>query len=117
MPRGRTVKKALEAKVPVVGFNAGGDDWKQIGIGSYVGQDETIAGAAVGDKLNGEGVKSVVCVDQQQGAVQLEARCDGIKKTFNGNMDDSLCARLRHGAARSRASLPSCSRTRASITS
>jgi simple sugar transport system substrate-binding protein len=28
----------------------------------------------------------VVCVDQQQGAVQLEARCDGIKKTFHGNL-------------------------------
>ena len=41
---------------------------------------------AVGDKLNAEGVKSAICVDQQQGAVQLEERCDGIKKTFHGNL-------------------------------
>ena len=81
------VKKALAAGVPIVGFNAGGGDWKRLGITSYVGQDETIAGEAVGDRLNGEGVTSVVCVDQQQGAVQLEARCDGIKKTFKGKME------------------------------
>lgn len=80
------VKKAQAANIPVIGFNAGGDNWKQAGLMSYVGQDETIAGAAVGDRLNSEGVKSVVCVDQQQGAVQLEARCDGIKKTFHGSM-------------------------------
>ena len=52
----------------------------------YVGQDESIAGAAVGDKLNAEGSKSAICVDQQQGAVQLEERCDGIKKTFKGTL-------------------------------
>lgn len=78
------VKKATDAKVPVIGFNAGGTAWKQAGLMTYVGQDEAVAGGAVGEKLNAEGVKSVVCVDQQQGAVQLEARCDGIKKTFKG---------------------------------
>ena len=80
------VKKALEAKTPVIGFNAGGDNWKQDGLLSYVGQDETVAGEAVGEKLNTEGVKSAICVDQQQGAVQLEARCDGIKKSFKGSL-------------------------------
>jgi simple sugar transport system substrate-binding protein len=80
------VKKAQDAGVPIVGFNAGGDNWKQAGLMSYVGQDETVAGEAVGDKLNGEGIKSAICVDQQQGAVQLEERCDGIKKTFKGNL-------------------------------
>ncbi len=80
------VKKAQDAGIPVIGFNAGGDNWKQAGLMSYVGQDETVAGQAVGEKLNAEGVKSAVCVDQQQGAVQLEERCDGIKKSFHGNL-------------------------------
>lgn len=80
------VKQALAANVPVIGFNAGGDNWKQAGLTSYVGQDETVAGAAVGEKLNAEAVKSAICVDQQQGAVQLEERCDGIKKTFKGSL-------------------------------
>jgi simple sugar transport system substrate-binding protein len=78
------VKQAQAAGIPIVGFNAGGDDWKKEGLLMYVGQDENVAGEAVGERLNSEGAKSVVCVDQQQGAVQLEERCDGIKKTFKG---------------------------------
>ncbi|MBV1701998.1 MAG: substrate-binding domain-containing protein [Hyphomicrobiales bacterium] len=80
----KAVKAAHAANIPIVGFNAGGDDWKKADLLGYVGQDENIAGAAVGEKLNGEGAKSVLCVDQQQGAVQLEERCNGIKKTFKG---------------------------------
>lgn len=83
---GPMVKKAQDAGVPVIGFNAGGDNWKQANLMGYVGQDETVAGEAVGERLNAEGVTSAVCVDQQQGAVQLEERCDGIKKTFKGNL-------------------------------
>lgn len=80
------VKQAEAAKIPVVGLNAGTDQWKQAGLMMYVGQDETVAGQAVGNKLNDEGVKSAICVDQQQGAVQLQARCDGIKDTFKGQL-------------------------------
>lgn len=81
------VKAAQQAGIPIVGFNAGVDQWKQMGLLGYAGQDETVAGKAVGDKLNQEGAKNVVCLDQQQGAVQLEARCDGIKDTFKGKME------------------------------
>jgi simple sugar transport system substrate-binding protein len=80
------VQQAEQAGIPVVGFNAGVDTWKRLGMLMYVGQDETIAGKAVGEKLNAEGVTSAICVDQQQGAVQLQARCDGIKDTFKGNL-------------------------------
>jgi simple sugar transport system substrate-binding protein len=78
------VKAAQKAGIPIVGFNAGVDQWKDQGLLGYAGQDETVAGEAVGDRLNKEGAKNVVCLDQQQGAVQLEARCDGIAKTFKG---------------------------------
>ena len=81
------VKAALAAGIPIVGFNAGTDQWKDMGLLGYAGQDETVAGKAVGDELNKEGAKSVVCLDQQQGAVQLEARCDGIKSTFKGDFE------------------------------
>ena len=80
------VKQAQAAGIPIVGFNAGGNDWKKAGLLGYVGQDETLAGNAVGERLNSDGSKSAICVDQQQGAVQLEERCDGIKKTFKGNL-------------------------------
>ncbi len=82
-----TVKAAEKAGIPIVGFNAGVDQWKEQGLLGYAGQDETVAGKAVGERLNSEGAKNVVCLDQQQGAVQLEARCNGIKSTFKGKME------------------------------
>ncbi len=82
------VKKAINAKIPVVAFNAGLDDWKKFGIMSYFGQDEMIAGEEVGKKLNELGGKHVVCVNQEQGHVGLEARCAGIKKTFKGKSEE-----------------------------
>jgi simple sugar transport system substrate-binding protein len=81
------IKDAQKAGIPIVGFNAGSDDWKKLGLQMYVGQDEKIAGEAVGKRLNTEGAKNVVCVNQQQGAVQLEERCDGIKDTFKGKFE------------------------------
>ena len=81
------VKAAQKAGIPIVGFNAGVDQWKSQDLLGYAGQDETVAGKAVGERLNKEGAKNVVCLDQQQGAVQLEARCDGIKDTFKGKME------------------------------
>jgi len=81
------VKAAQKQGIPIIGFNAGVDQWKEQGLLGYAGQDETVAGKAVGERLNKEGAKNVVCLDQQQGAVQLEARCKGIKETFKGKMD------------------------------
>ena len=82
-----TVKAAEAAGIPIVGFNAGVDVWKGQGLLGYAGQDETVAGRAVGEQLNKDGAKNVICLDQQQGAVQLEARCNGIKDTFKGKME------------------------------
>ena len=70
------VKAAQRAGIPIVGFNAGVDQWKSQGLLGYAGQDETVAGKAVGEELNKEGAKTFVSRDQQQGAVQLEARCN-----------------------------------------
>src|SRR5271165_1155754 len=81
------VKAAQAAGIPIVGFNAGVDQWKGQNLLGYAGQDETVAGRAVGERLTNEGAKNVVCLDQQQGAVQLEARCNGIKDTFKGKME------------------------------
>ncbi len=90
------VKAAQKAGIPIVGFNAGVGQWKSQDLLGYAGQDETVAGKAVGEQLNKEGAKNVVCLDQQQGAVQLEARCNGIKDTFKGKMEVLYVHRLRH---------------------
>lgn len=81
------IQDAIKAGIPVVGFNAGFDDWKKIGVMSYFGQNETLAGEAFGRKLNEVGAKHVICVNQEQGSVQLEARCSGMKDTFKGQSE------------------------------
>ncbi|ACY22791.1 periplasmic binding protein/LacI transcriptional regulator [Gordonia bronchialis DSM 43247] len=78
------VRKALDAGIPVVAFNSGFDNWKQMGVQQYFGQDETIAGRAVGERLTREGRKNVLCVIQEQGQVALESRCAGVKQGFTG---------------------------------
>ncbi|MEY9989088.1 simple sugar transport system substrate-binding protein [Streptomyces sp. V4I8] len=83
-----TVAKAVRAGIPVVGFNSGVDDWKKQGLLEYFGQDETVAGEAVGKKLSSLGAKKVACVIQEQGQVALEARCAGVKKGFSGTTEN-----------------------------
>lgn len=82
------VAKAEAAGIPVVGFNAGLDDWKDQGLLEYFGQDESVAGEALGDKLNDLGAKHNICVIHEQGHVALEARCAGVKKTFKGKTEN-----------------------------
>ncbi|WP_423823552.1 substrate-binding domain-containing protein [Salinisphaera sp. SPP-AMP-43] len=96
------LKEALNAGIPVVGVNSGFATWKSMDIPMYVGQDETLAGNAVGKRLNDEGAKKELCVNQQQGAVQLAARCDGIAETFNGNSETLYLEGYDMSKARSR---------------
>ncbi|MFJ2241638.1 sugar ABC transporter substrate-binding protein [Streptomyces sp. NPDC087859] len=81
------VAKATAAGIPVVGFNSGVGDWKELGMLEYFGQDENIAGQAFGQRLNQLGAKHALCVIQEQGQVALEARCAGLKKGFSGKTD------------------------------
>ena len=77
---GASIGAAEEAGIPVVMFNAGFDDWSDLGALMYFGQDESIAGQAAGERLAEEGATNVVCVIQAQGQSQLEARCDGVSQ-------------------------------------
>jgi simple sugar transport system substrate-binding protein len=79
------VKKAIQAGIPVVAFNAGIGQYSESGALSYFGSDESLAGETAGKRASDDGYKNLLCVIQFQGQVQLEARCDGVKKTFTGN--------------------------------
>ncbi|MCW4352441.1 substrate-binding domain-containing protein [Hoyosella sp. YIM 151337] len=81
------VDAAHNRGVPLVAFNAGLDDWQRLGVTQYFGQDETVAGNAVGERLNEEGSERAICVIQEQGHVALESRCAGVAETFNGNVE------------------------------
>ncbi|MFI8190036.1 substrate-binding domain-containing protein [Streptomyces sp. NPDC085946] len=82
------VAEARRAGIPVVGLNSGIDAWKSAGLLEYFGQDESLAGRAVGDKLNGLGAEHALCVVHERGNVAMEARCAGVKKTFRGETEN-----------------------------
>lgn len=84
---GPVIQKAVDAGIPVVEFNAGISDWEPTGALMYFGQEESVAGEAAGARLSDDGYQKVLCVVQEQGQVQLEARCDGVEKGFTGETE------------------------------
>ncbi|WP_072687262.1 substrate-binding domain-containing protein [Rhodococcus marinonascens] len=82
-----TMATAVSDGIPVVAFNAGLDDWKDMGASGFFGQDDEIAGEAAGDRLNADGATKALCVIHEQGNVGLESRCAGVVKTFNGSTE------------------------------
>ncbi|MET9291393.1 sugar ABC transporter substrate-binding protein [Streptomyces sp. NPDC003077] len=81
------VAKAERAGIPVITVNSGSEVSKAYGALTHIGQDETVAGEAVGEELNKRGRKKALCVLHEQGNVGHEQRCDGAKKTFDGTME------------------------------
>ncbi|CAL9620253.1 hypothetical protein SUDANB176_05828 [Streptomyces sp. enrichment culture] len=82
------VNEARAADIPVVGLNSGIDAWRSSGLLGYFGQDEGVAGRAVGDKLDDLKAEHALCVVHERGNVALEARCAGVKKTFGGTTEN-----------------------------
>ncbi|UGY94331.1 sugar ABC transporter substrate-binding protein [Streptomyces gobiensis] len=82
------VQKAVRAGIPVITINSGQDLSKDFGALAHIGQDEVTAGEAVGEELNERGRKKAVCVLHEQGNVGHEERCDGVRKTFGGTVQN-----------------------------
>ncbi len=81
------IAEARSAGIPVVSFNSGIGDWRSAGLLGHFGQDESLAGRAVGDKLDSLGARHALCVIHERSNVALEARCAGVKKTFGGETE------------------------------
>jgi len=83
-----SIEKAIAAGIPVITINSGGDKSKAFGALTHVGQDESIAGKAVGERLKTEGVKNLLCVIQEAGNVALETRCSATKDALGGTTEN-----------------------------
>jgi len=83
-----SVKKAVAAGVPVITINSGVDQFKDFGAITHIGQTETIAGQAVGEKLKEAGSKNAICVIQEAGNVGLEERCKAVAETMGGTVEN-----------------------------
>ena len=75
-----SVEAAVQAGIPVVTINSGGDRSAEFGAIGHVGQDEAIAGQGAGRELAAEGAKKVLCVVHEAGNIGLEKRCAGASK-------------------------------------
>jgi simple sugar transport system substrate-binding protein len=82
------VAKATRAGIPVITVNSGSAESKAFGALTHIGQDESIAGEAVGDELNARGRKKALCILHEQGNVGHEQRCAGVKKAFDGQLQN-----------------------------
>ncbi|MBL1091100.1 sugar ABC transporter substrate-binding protein [Streptomyces sp. NPDC001739] len=82
------VRKAEAAGIPVITINSGGEFSRAYGALTHIGQDESVAGRAVGEELNHRGAKKVLCVLHEQGNVSLEDRCAGVRKGFHGTVEN-----------------------------
>ena len=72
--------KAAAAKgIKIMMYNAGADHREEISGMNYFGSDEYVAGVAGGEYMAKHGAKNIICHIQVPGAVNLEARCKGVK--------------------------------------
>lgn len=76
------LQKAEEAGIPVVSFNAGENEFQDLGAFAHFGSNEQLAGQTAGERLQEEGIQHPICVIQEQGHVGLEARCAGVKEVL-----------------------------------
>jgi simple sugar transport system substrate-binding protein len=83
-----SLAKAKAAGIPIITLNSGASDFKSLGAITHVGQDETIAGKAAGERFKSEGAKKVLCIIHEQGNIGLQQRCDGVKEGFGGTVDN-----------------------------
>jgi simple sugar transport system substrate-binding protein len=79
---GPSVQKCVSAGIPVISANSGSDAYKALGILTHVGQDESIAGKAAGERMKAAGGTNAICVNQEVGNAGLDARCNGFKEGF-----------------------------------
>jgi simple sugar transport system substrate-binding protein len=77
---GPAIKKAVDAKIPVVSMNSGSDVFKELGVLAHVGQTEYEAGLGAGQRFKEAGVKNAVCFNQEVGNKALTLRCNGFFK-------------------------------------
>jgi simple sugar transport system substrate-binding protein len=98
-----SVKAATTAGIPVVGLNAGIDQYKKLGALMYFGSDDNVAGKSAGERIAQSGAKHPLCVIHQTGSVSLESRCAGVKAgvpgteniQVNGTDDAAVTATLQ----------------------
>jgi len=72
---GRSIRRAVQAGIPVVSMNSGSDAFRRLGVLAHVGQTEDRAGRLAGERMAADGVRDALCVNQEVGNSALDQRC------------------------------------------
>lgn len=83
---GPSIKRAVEAGIPVISTNSGRDASKGVGALLHIGQDEYTAGRAAGERLKALGASKAICVHVEPGNVALDIRCKSFEEGFGGEV-------------------------------
>jgi simple sugar transport system substrate-binding protein len=83
-----SVEKAVAAGIPVISINSGASRSKEFGALTHIGQDEKVAGEAVGAELKKQGIKKGICVIHEAGNVGLEERCAAVASTLGAPIEN-----------------------------
>ena len=100
-----TIRRAVDAGIPVVVANSGETAWEDAGAFAYVGQTEFDAGVAAGERMAEEGVTNALCINHEQGNAALDDRCAGFTEGLGGEVEqvavttDPTAARNAMGTA------------------
>jgi simple sugar transport system substrate-binding protein len=81
-----SIQGAIDADIPVVTLNSGGDVSEELGALTHVGQTELIAGEGAGERLAEAGVTNALCINQEVGNVALDQRCEGFEQGLGGEV-------------------------------
>jgi simple sugar transport system substrate-binding protein len=77
-----SIKKAVDAGIPVISMNSGSDTYKELGVLTHIGQTEFEAGLGGGERMAAAGVKNAICVNQEVGNAALDLRCEGFTESM-----------------------------------
>jgi simple sugar transport system substrate-binding protein len=96
-----TIRRAVEAGIPVVTINSGSDKFQSLGVLAHIGQPEDAAGKAAGERLARTGTRRGLCVNHEQGNAGLVLRCRAFIRAMrrSGGDADVLAIDIQNRAA------------------
>ncbi|MGF1477815.1 MAG: sugar ABC transporter substrate-binding protein [Geminicoccaceae bacterium] len=74
---GGAIKSAADSGIPVVTINSGLESSKDVGALMHIGQPESLAGQAAGERAKSEGATKALCLNQEAYNTALVDRCEG----------------------------------------
>jgi simple sugar transport system substrate-binding protein len=95
---GKSITAAVSAGIPVISINSGSDVYKQLGILTYIGQTEALAGQSGGERMGAAGVRNGLVVSPGPGNSSLDLRARGFQEGLSksGGTSTTLVVDLKN---------------------